>query len=100
MRGDFSEAFYGGRKATLRQFGRGVWQILSGTAGDAGDRLLIEGGWGSFTSYFSRSADEEQTLDGWRPITIGLSEPTPRTVDHNQPRDTESSSSNASLLGE
>lgn len=60
----------------LRQFGRGVWQILSARPGTPVIVCWIEGNWGSFTSYFHGPPTKNKRLDWRRPITIGLSEPT------------------------
>jgi 1-acyl-sn-glycerol-3-phosphate acyltransferase len=56
----------------LRQFGRGVWQILSERPQTPVVVCWIEGGWGSFTSYWNGPPTVNKRLDWRRPIAIGL----------------------------
>ena len=44
----------------LRRFGQGVWQVLKARPNTPVFAAWIEGGWGSYTSYFNGRADEEQ----------------------------------------
>jgi 1-acyl-sn-glycerol-3-phosphate acyltransferase len=59
----------------LRQFGRGVWQILSERPQTPVVVCWIEGGWGSYTSYWNGPPTVNKRLDWRRPIAIAFGEP-------------------------
>jgi 1-acyl-sn-glycerol-3-phosphate acyltransferase len=63
----------------LRRFGRGVWQILSARPRTPVYCCWIEGGWGSYCSYFNGNPTKNKKLDLRRPI--GVAVPDPLVVD-------------------
>ncbi len=56
----------------LRQFGQGVWLILKERPATPVMVCWIEGGWGSYCSYFKGPPTRNKRLDFWRPIDIAL----------------------------
>jgi 1-acyl-sn-glycerol-3-phosphate acyltransferase len=63
----------------LRMFGQGVWRILQEVPQTPVLACWIEGGWGSFTSYFNGPPLVGKRLDWRRRIDIALD--TPRVLD-------------------
>jgi len=63
----------------LRMFGQGVWRILQEVPQTPVLACWIEGGWGSFTSYFNGLPLRGKRLDCWRRIDIALE--TPQVLD-------------------
>ncbi len=61
----------------LRLFGQGVWRILQEVPDTPVLVCWIEGGWGSFTSYFNGPPLRGKRLDWWRRIDIAVDEPKP-----------------------
>lgn len=59
----------------LHRFGQGVWRILQKRPDTPVFIFWIEGGWGSFFSYFGGRPMTNKRLDFWRPIKIGVNEP-------------------------
>lgn len=59
----------------LRRFGRGVWQILSARPDTPVFCCWIEGGWGSYASYFNGRPTKNKRPDFRRPIGVGVSAP-------------------------
>ncbi|MFL5242917.1 MAG: MFS transporter [Gemmataceae bacterium] len=59
----------------LRHFGQGVWRILRDRPTTPVVVCWIEGGWGSFTSYFNGPPTANKRFDWWRTIRIGMAEP-------------------------
>lgn len=59
----------------LRRFGQGIWQILQARPETPVYACWIEGGWGSYTSYFNGAPTKNKKKDFRRPISIGLSTP-------------------------
>ena len=57
----------------LRRFGQGVWQILAERPDTPVFACWVEGGWGSYTSYFNGPPTKNKKLDVRRPIAIGVS---------------------------
>ena len=58
----------------LRRFGQGVWQILQARPSTPVFACWLEGGWGSFTSYFNGPPTKNKTTkDVRRPIGVGVS---------------------------
>jgi 1-acyl-sn-glycerol-3-phosphate acyltransferase len=57
----------------LRRFGQGVWQILKARPHTPVYATWIEGGWGSFTSYFNGPPRKNKAKDVRRPIGVGVS---------------------------
>lgn len=57
----------------LRRFGQGVWQILKARPDTPIFAAWIEGGWGSYTSYFNGRPAKNKKKDFRRPIGIGMS---------------------------
>lgn len=62
-------------KVTVRQFGQGVWHILSERPGTPVMTCWIEGAWGSFFSYCGGPPGKNKRFDWWRTIDIALSAP-------------------------
>jgi 1-acyl-sn-glycerol-3-phosphate acyltransferase len=60
---------------SLRLFGQGVWRILQELPQTPVLVCWIEGGWGSFTSYFSGPPLRGKWLDWWRRIDIAVDVP-------------------------
>jgi 1-acyl-sn-glycerol-3-phosphate acyltransferase len=63
----------------LKRFGRGVWQVLTARPNTPVYCCWIEGGWGSFTSYFNGKPTKNKRPDFRR--YIGVVVPEPITVD-------------------
>jgi 1-acyl-sn-glycerol-3-phosphate acyltransferase len=59
----------------LRRFGQGIWQILQARPDTPVYACWIEGGWGSYTSYFNGPPTKNKKKDFRRPLTIGISAP-------------------------
>jgi len=59
----------------LRRFGRGAWRILAARPDTPVVTCWIEGGWGSFTSYFGGRPAAGKRPDLRRRIGIGVSAP-------------------------
>jgi 1-acyl-sn-glycerol-3-phosphate acyltransferase len=58
----------------LRPFGQGVWHILSAVPQTPVVACWIEGGWGSYTSYFQGPPTKNKRIDWGRIIRIGVAE--------------------------
>ncbi len=75
----------------LRAFGQGVWHILREVPETPVVVLWIEGGFGTFFSYWNGPPCKNKRFDFWRHIDIGVSEvhPLPPSilVDHRTTRD-------------
>lgn len=59
----------------LRQFGRGVWHILKERPQTPVLVCWIEGGWGSFLSYYHGKPAQNKRVDFRRPIGVGARAP-------------------------
>ncbi|HZZ77002.1 MAG TPA: MFS transporter [Gemmataceae bacterium] len=59
----------------LRMFGQGVWHILRERPETPVVICWIEGGWGSFFSYWHGSPTKNKRIDIARPVRIGVGEP-------------------------
>ncbi|MCS6849895.1 MAG: 1-acyl-sn-glycerol-3-phosphate acyltransferase [Gemmataceae bacterium] len=59
----------------VRRFGRGIWHILRERPQTPIVACWIEGGWGSYLSYFKGPPGKNKRLDWWRPIAIAVGEP-------------------------
>jgi hypothetical protein len=59
----------------LRQFGQGVWLILRKRPSTPVVVCWIEGGWGSYTSYFGGPPTVNKKLDWWHRIDVAIAEP-------------------------
>ena len=59
----------------LRRFGQGVWQILQARPETPVYACWIEGGWGSYMSYFNGPPTKNKKKDLRRAIGIGMSSP-------------------------
>jgi 1-acyl-sn-glycerol-3-phosphate acyltransferase len=59
----------------LKQFGQGVWRILSQRPQTPVVACWLEGGWGSYASYCNGPPMVNKKLDWWRPIAVGVSAP-------------------------
>ena len=59
----------------VRQFGRGVWHILNQRPQTPVVVCWIEGGWGSFCSYWNGLPTKNKRPDFWRHIDIAVAEP-------------------------
>jgi 1-acyl-sn-glycerol-3-phosphate acyltransferase len=57
----------------LRRFGQGVWQILKARPNTPVFAAWIEGGWGSYTSYFNGKPTKNKKKDFRRPLGVGMS---------------------------
>jgi 1-acyl-sn-glycerol-3-phosphate acyltransferase len=62
-------------EVTVRQFGQGVWHILSERPDTPVITCWIEGAWGSFFSYCGGPPGKNKRFDWWRSIDVALSEP-------------------------
>jgi 1-acyl-sn-glycerol-3-phosphate acyltransferase len=58
----------------LRRFGQGIWQILQARPATPVFACWIEGGWGSYTSYFNGRPTKNKRPDFRRLIQIGVAE--------------------------
>jgi 1-acyl-sn-glycerol-3-phosphate acyltransferase len=59
----------------LKLFGQGVWHILRERPNTPVVVCWIEGGWGSFFSYFKGGPTKNKRVDLRRPISIALGDP-------------------------
>ena len=59
----------------LRQFGQGVWHILAQRPQTPVVVCWIEGGWGSFCSYFNGPPTKNKRLDWFRKVRVVVGEP-------------------------
>jgi 1-acyl-sn-glycerol-3-phosphate acyltransferase len=59
----------------LRPFGQGVWRILCTQPLTPVVVCWIEGGWGSFSSYYRGPPTKNKRMDWRRPITLAFAEP-------------------------
>jgi 1-acyl-sn-glycerol-3-phosphate acyltransferase len=57
----------------LRRFGQGVWQILRERPNTPVFAGWIEGGWGSYCSYFNGKPTQNKKMDRRRPIRVAVS---------------------------
>ena len=60
---------------SVRQFGQGVWHILRERPETPVVLCWIEGGWGSYTSYFKGKPTVNKRPDFWRRIDVAVSAP-------------------------
>jgi 1-acyl-sn-glycerol-3-phosphate acyltransferase len=61
----------------LRMFGQGVWHILEERPKTPVVVCWVEGGWGSFLSYFNGKPGKNKRVDFRRPIEVVIDEPAP-----------------------
>jgi 1-acyl-sn-glycerol-3-phosphate acyltransferase/MFS family permease len=59
----------------LRYFGQGIWRILKERPQTPVVACWVEGGWGSYTSYFHGPPTVNKSPDWRRPIRLGMSAP-------------------------
>jgi 1-acyl-sn-glycerol-3-phosphate acyltransferase len=59
----------------LRNFGQGVWRILTQRPATPVVVCWIEGGWGSYTSHYHGEPMTNKPLDRRRPIRVAIEEP-------------------------
>ena len=59
----------------LKRFGRGVWHILHERPGTPVVVCWIEGGWGSYFSYFKGPPTKNKPMDLRHPVTVVVGEP-------------------------
>lgn len=59
----------------LKQFGQGVWHILNERPQTPVVVCWMEGGWGSYFSYFQGPPTKNKRFDLWRRIRVGVSDP-------------------------
>jgi hypothetical protein len=59
----------------LKQFGQGVWHILRDRPQTPVVVCWIEGGWGSYASYWKGPPAVNKRMDFWRHIDIAVGEP-------------------------
>lgn len=59
----------------LRRFGRGVWQMLSERPQTPVVVCWIEGGWGSYASYWNAPPTRNKKFDFWWPIKVAVAAP-------------------------
>jgi 1-acyl-sn-glycerol-3-phosphate acyltransferase len=59
----------------LKQFGQGVWHILSERPQVPVVVCWIEGGWGSYFSYFKGPPTKNKKFDFWRRIRVAVTAP-------------------------
>jgi len=59
----------------LRRFGQGIWQILQTRPDTPVFACWIEGGWGSYMSYFNGPPTRNKKKDVRRPIGVAISAP-------------------------
>jgi 1-acyl-sn-glycerol-3-phosphate acyltransferase len=62
-----------GEEKPLRRFGRGVWHILRERPNTPVFACWIEGGWGSYCSYYNGKPTKNKKPDFRRPIRVGVS---------------------------
>jgi 1-acyl-sn-glycerol-3-phosphate acyltransferase len=74
----------------LRRFGQGIWQVLQARPKTPIYACWIEGGWGSYTSYFNGKPTKNKKLDFRRPIGVAVSPataiPTEQLLSHMRTR--------------
>jgi 1-acyl-sn-glycerol-3-phosphate acyltransferase len=61
----------------LRMFGQGVWHILNERPKTPVVVCWVEGGWGSFLSYFNGKPGKNKRVDFRRPIDVVIDAPAP-----------------------
>jgi 1-acyl-sn-glycerol-3-phosphate acyltransferase len=59
----------------IRRFGQGVWHILQARPQTPVVVCWIEGGWGSYFSYFHGKPTKNKKFDMWRRIDVAVGEP-------------------------
>src|SRR6202023_2058801 len=59
----------------VRQFGQGVWHILKERPTTPVIACWIEGGWGSYFSYYGGRPMTNKRIDWWRRIDVALQDP-------------------------
>jgi hypothetical protein len=59
----------------LSQFGPGIWHILSQRPATPVVVCWIEGGWGSYFSYYGGLPTKNKRMDWWRRIAVAIAEP-------------------------
>lgn len=59
----------------LRRFGRGIWQILAARPETPVVSCWIEGGWGSYFSFYNGPPTRNKRPDFRYPITVSVAEP-------------------------
>jgi 1-acyl-sn-glycerol-3-phosphate acyltransferase len=59
----------------LTRFGQGIWHILRERPATPVIPCWIEGGWGSYFSYFNGLPTTNKPFDRWRHIDVAVSEP-------------------------
>lgn len=59
----------------LRRFGRGIWEILKARPDTPVVACWIEGGWGSWASYWNGPPARNKKIDFRRPVGVGVSAP-------------------------
>ena len=59
----------------LRRFGQGIWRILCKRPQTPVFACWIDGGWGSFFSYWRGQPTKNKRMDWWRAVDIGVSDP-------------------------
>jgi 1-acyl-sn-glycerol-3-phosphate acyltransferase len=67
--------------ALLRPFGQGVWHILREAPETVVTPVWIEGGWGSWASYYKGPPMKNKRFDFWRRIDVCIGEPAPLPPD-------------------
>jgi 1-acyl-sn-glycerol-3-phosphate acyltransferase len=60
---------------SLRKFGQGVWRILRERPTTPVVVCWVEGGYGSYTSYFKGKPTQNKRPDFWRRIDVAVAEP-------------------------
>jgi 1-acyl-sn-glycerol-3-phosphate acyltransferase len=75
---------------TVRQFGQGAWHIIRERPEVPVVACWIEGGWGSYFSYFNGPPMTNKPIDFWQRIQIAMQEPVilepELLLDHRQTR--------------
>ncbi len=72
----FPEAFLRRKEEIpLRRFGRGVWEILKARPETPVLCCWIEGGWGSYSSYWNGPPTKNKQIVGKRTISVGTAAP-------------------------
>jgi 1-acyl-sn-glycerol-3-phosphate acyltransferase len=56
----------------LRRFGQGIWQVLQARPNTPLFACWIEGGWGSYTSYWNGAPTKNKKLDFRRRVVLGV----------------------------
>ncbi len=59
----------------LKRFGQGIWRILCQRPDIPVFACWIDGGWGSYFSYWRGLPTKNKRMDFWRAVDIGVSEP-------------------------